>query len=101
MTTAGDVWAATVSLFEICSPAKTSLWTVSPKTFVRETEEQTAQAIREMAIAKTAKVMPFNENMVDILSRSFVPANRRLSLPGLLHSIQKARPLRRPSDRTN
>ncbi|CAE7572860.1 MKK5 [Symbiodinium sp. CCMP2592] len=91
VTFAGDVWAAAVSLFEICSPAKASLWTVSPKTFVRETEEQTAQAIREMAIAKSAKVMPFNQNMVDVLEKVFVPASRRLSLSGMLQSIQRDR----------
>ncbi|CAE7440845.1 cdk-12 [Symbiodinium microadriaticum] len=86
---AADVWAAAVTLFEICCPKKASLWTVEPGTFVRETEEQTAKAIREMALAKSSKIMPYDQTMVDVLEKTFVPAERRLSLPGLLRILDK------------
>ncbi|CAE7593480.1 cdk-12 [Symbiodinium sp. CCMP2592] len=90
VTFAGDVWAAAVSLFEICCPKKASLWTIPPATFLRDTEEQTAKAIREMALAKSSKVMPYDEVVLEVLKQTFVPANRRLALPGLLKIIQKA-----------
>ena len=89
MKFAADVWAAAVTLFEICCPKKASLWTVEPGTFVRETEEQTAKAIREMALTKSSKIMPYDQTMVDVLEKTFVPAERRLSLPGLLRILDK------------
>ncbi|CAE7254872.1 CTK1 [Symbiodinium sp. CCMP2592] len=52
--------------------------------------EQTAKAIREMALAKSSKVMPYDEVVLEVLKQTFVPANRRLALPGLLKIIQKA-----------
>ncbi|CAE7521271.1 CRK3 [Symbiodinium sp. CCMP2592] len=39
VTFAADVWAAAVTFFETFCPPKTSLWKVSPQTFVRETED--------------------------------------------------------------
>ena len=72
VTFAGDVWAAAVSLFEICCPKKASLWTLPPATFVRDTEEKTTKAIREMAVAKSSKVMPYDEVVLEVLNQTFV-----------------------------
>ncbi|OLP87712.1 Ankyrin repeat domain-containing protein 50 [Symbiodinium microadriaticum] len=89
VTFAGDIWAAAVSLFEICCPKKTSLWTIAPQSFLRASEEQTAKAIRDMAVAKSSKFMPFDGAIKDILTQTFVPANRRLTLPAMLQIVQK------------
>ncbi|CAE7636404.1 unnamed protein product [Symbiodinium sp. CCMP2592] len=88
---AADVWAAAATLFEVCCPRKASLFSVPPGTFVRETEEQTAKAIREMATARSFKLMPYDQTMQDILEKTFVPAEKRLSLPGLLRILDKER----------
>ncbi|CAE7630198.1 kgb-1 [Symbiodinium sp. CCMP2592] len=89
VTFAADVWAAAVTFFETFCPPKTSLWKVSPQTFVRETEEATARSVRDMATQLSAKVMPYDKIMLQVLERSFVPAKQRLSLATFLALTEK------------
>ena len=89
LTCSADVWAAAVSFFDIFSPKDASLWRMPPKTFVRETEEGTAAAIRNMAVRVCVKTMPHDQTMMKILERSFVPARQRLSLAAFLDMTQK------------
>ncbi|CAE7453031.1 Camkk2 [Symbiodinium sp. CCMP2592] len=89
LTCSADVWAAAVSFFDIFSPRDASLWRMPPKTFVRETEEATAAAIRNMALRVCEKAMPHDQTMMKILERSFVPARQRLSLTAFLDLTQK------------
>ena len=91
MKFAADVRAAAATLFEVCCPRKASLFSVPPGTFVRETEEQTAKAIREMATARSFKLMPYDQTMQDVLEKTFVPAEKATLVAGLAsHPGQRA-----------
>ncbi|CAE7731530.1 kgb-1, partial [Symbiodinium necroappetens] len=89
VTFAADVWAAAVTFFETFCPPNTSLWRVSPQTFVRSTEEATARSVRSMATELSAKVMPYDKIVLEVLERSFVPAKQRLSLATFLGLTEK------------
>ena len=80
MTFAADVWAAAVTFVETFCPPSTTLWKVSPHTFLRDTEEATTRSVRCMATEFCAKVMPFEKTVLQVVETSFVPAKQRLSL---------------------